>query len=78
MISNQTIELDTTVEATDNWSTSRDLIGFTSNGRFSEVQQLLRFGYVVKKDYVARGVKYIHVSLFLLSLLLINTVLNRV
>ena len=58
VIDNHTIELKTTVDASSNWSTSRDLIGFISTRRFNEVQQLLRFGYIVKKDYVSDRVKY--------------------
>ena len=39
-------------------STSRDLIGLIYNKQYKEVQQLLRFGYIVKKDYRVQGVKY--------------------
>ena len=54
-------------------STYRDLITYVENLQFTEAQQLLRFGYIVKKDYkvdfINEFVKYFVSNLFSLSLL---------
>ena len=65
IIDAQTFTLHMKVEAGDDWSTSRDLIGFVLNERFKEVNQLLKFGYIVNKDYMDNNVKYFNASSFL-------------
>ena len=59
VINKNTLDLAASLrwEAGKNYSTSRDLIGYINSKRYKEAEQLLRFGYVVKRDYMDEWVE---------------------
>ena len=57
IIRTKTFDIRYRIRETEDNSTARDLISLIGNGRYAEVQQLLRFGYVAKKNYRGSSVK---------------------